>query len=50
AEFQDIAALEARYRRGGLDSRERADGERRFDRLSAQVYAERRDHNNRRRS
>lgn len=50
AEFQDIAALEARYRRGGLDSRERADLERRFDRLSAQVYAERRDHNNRRRS
>lgn len=50
AEFQDIAALEARYRRGGLDHRERAELERRFDRLSAQIYAERRDHNNRRRS
>ena len=50
AEFQDIAALEARYRRNGLDNRERADLDRRFDRLSAQVYAERRDHNNRRRS
>lgn len=50
AEFNDIAALEARYRRNGLDARERADLDRRFDRLSAQVYAERRDHNNRRRS
>lgn len=50
AEFNDIAALEARYRRNGLDNRERADLDRRFDRLSAQVYAERRDHNNRRRS
>jgi hypothetical protein len=50
AEFHDIAALEARYRRNGLDNRERADLDRRFDRLSAQVYAERRDYNNRRRS
>lgn len=50
AEFNQIAALEARYRRNGLDTRERADLERRFDRLSAQVYAERRDYNNRRRS
>lgn len=50
AEFQDIAQLEARYRRNGLDGRERADLDRRFDRLSQQVYAERRDWNDRRRS
>ncbi len=50
AEFRQIADLEARYRRNGLDMRERADLDRRFDRLSAQIYAERRDRNNRRRS
>jgi len=48
AEFREIANLEARYRRNGLDMRERADLDRRFDRLSAQVYADRHDRNRRR--
>jgi hypothetical protein len=49
AEFQEIANLEARYRRSnGLDRRERADLDRRFDRLSYMVQAERRDRDNRR--
>lgn len=48
AEFNEIAMLEARYRRNGLDSRERADLDRRFDRLSAQVYVDRNDRNGRR--
>jgi hypothetical protein len=49
AEFQEIANLEARYRRtGGLDRRERADLDRRFDRLSYAIQAERRDGDNRR--
>jgi len=47
AEFQDIARLEANYRRGGLDNRERADLDRRFDRLSYRIQAERNDRNNR---
>lgn len=37
AEFNGIARLEARYRRGGLSNWERADLDRRFDRLSAQI-------------
>ncbi len=49
AEFQEIAALESRYRRNGLNMQERADLDRRFDRLSAEVYAQRHDRNNRRR-
>jgi hypothetical protein len=49
AEFYDIAALEARYRRDGLNRQERADLDRRFGRLSAEVYAQRHDRNNRRR-
>lgn len=49
AEFQDIAALEARYRRQGLNYQERADLDRRFDRLAAEIYAQRRDYNDRRR-
>jgi hypothetical protein len=49
AEFQDIARLESRYRRNGLSYQERADLDRRFDRLSQQIYAERRDWNDRRR-
>lgn len=49
AEFQDIARLEARYRRNGLSYQERVDLDRRFDRLSQQIYAERRDWNDRRR-
>jgi hypothetical protein len=42
-EFQDIARLEARYRMNGLNGWERADLDRRFDRLSAQIRAERHD-------
>lgn len=48
AEFQQIASLEARYRRNGLDNRERIDLDRRFDRLSAMIQVERRDRDNRR--
>ena len=48
AEFNQIARLEARYRRGGLTQWERADLDRRFDRLSAQIRYERRDHDGRR--
>ncbi len=47
AEFQNIARIEANYRRGGLSNRERADLDRRFDRLSYQIQAERNDRNNR---
>lgn len=36
-EFRDIARLEARYRRGGLSLGERADLDRRFDRLSVRI-------------
>ncbi|HEY9216448.1 MAG TPA: hypothetical protein VIO94_00255 [Phenylobacterium sp.] len=43
AEFQDLARMEARYRRGGLNSVERADLDRRFDLLSAKIHDERRD-------
>jgi Ni/Co efflux regulator RcnB len=43
AEFRQIARLEANYRRNGLNSWERADLDRRFDRLSAQIRFERRD-------
>lgn len=49
AEFQQIAQLEARYRRNGLSYRERADLDRRFDNLSQRIYVERRDWNDRRR-
>ena len=48
AEFRQIARLEASYRRGGLTQWERADLDRRFDRLSAQIRYERRDRDNRR--
>lgn len=48
AEFQQIVALEGRYRRDGLSARERQDLERRFDRLSAQIYAARHDRDRRR--
>ncbi len=50
SEFADIARLEANYRRDGLSMRERTDLDRRFDRLSGQIQAERNDWNNRRRS
>lgn len=43
AEFRDIARLESRYRYDGLTRWERADLDRRFDRLEAQIRYERRD-------
>jgi opacity protein-like surface antigen len=48
AEFNQIARLEAQYRRGGLSYRERADLDRRFDRLSYRIEAELRDRDRRR--
>lgn len=49
AEFRNLNRLEARYRRsgGGLDWRERADLDRRFDRLSAQVRFQKHDYQRR---
>lgn len=43
AEFRDLERLEQRYRRDGLSSAERADLDRRFDRLSESIRDERRD-------
>ena len=43
ASFNDIARLESRYRRGGLSQWERADLDRRFDALAAQIRWDRRD-------
>lgn len=43
AEFRDIARIEARYRVNGLSPRERADLDRRFDRLAAQIRIDRND-------
>ena len=43
AEFRDIARTEARYRSNGLSPRERADLDRRFDRLSNQIRLDRND-------
>lgn len=42
-EFRDLQRLETRYRVDGLSLRERADLDRRFDRLSAEIRAERHD-------
>jgi hypothetical protein len=42
-EFNQIAQLEHRYRMNGLSGWERADLDRRFDRLAAQIRWERRD-------
>ena len=42
-EFNSLLRLEANYRRGGLTAWERADLDRRFDRLSDQIRHERRD-------
>lgn len=47
AEFQQIARLEQDYRRNGLSQTERRDLDRRFDRLSYRIEAERRDRDNR---
>ncbi len=46
-EFRTIARIERRYRRGGLSLSERADLDRRFDRLAAHIRWERRDGDNR---
>ncbi len=43
AEFRDIARLERRYRANGLSNWERADLDRRFDRLAMAIRFERRD-------
>lgn len=43
-----LVRLERSYLRGGLSYRERAELDRRYDRLSVQVRAERRDHDDRR--
>jgi len=43
AEFRAIARLEANYRINGLSFRERAELDRRFDRLEARIRLERRD-------
>lgn len=43
SEFRDIARMEDRYRRNGLNNWERADLDRRFDRLAAQIRYERHD-------
>ena len=42
-EFNQIAQLESRYRSNGLSGWERADLDRRFDRLSARIQGERHD-------
>ena len=46
--FDSLLRLEARYRRGGLTAWERADLDRRFDRLSVEIRHERRDRDDRR--
>ncbi|HEY8003602.1 MAG TPA: hypothetical protein VIE16_05205 [Phenylobacterium sp.] len=46
-EFRQIARREARYRVDGLSRWERADLDRRFDRLSAQIHGERHDYQTR---
>ncbi|HEX2562078.1 hypothetical protein [Phenylobacterium sp.] len=49
-QFRELAQLERQYRRsgGGLSVREREELDRRFDRLSQHVYAQRHDHQERR--
>ncbi len=48
AELNALVRLEYSYQRGGLTRWERTDLDRRYDRLSIQVRAERRDRDNRR--
>lgn len=48
SEFNTLERLERQYRRGGLSAWERNDLDRRFDRLAAQIRAERHDRDNRR--
>ena len=47
-ELNALVRLERTYMRGGLALRERAELDRRYDRLAVQVRMERRDHDNRR--
>ena len=47
-ELNSLVRLERTYMRGGLSVRERAELDRRYDRLSVQVRMERRDRDNRR--
>ena len=47
-ELNSLVRLEYGYQRGGLSLRERQDLDRRYDNLSRQVRAERRDRDNRR--
>jgi hypothetical protein len=42
-QFRDLARLENRYRANGLSAGERADLNRRFDRLSQRIYVQKRD-------
>ncbi|MBU1383415.1 MAG: hypothetical protein KKG14_00445 [Alphaproteobacteria bacterium] len=48
-ELHSLVRLERNYLRGGLTRWERSDLDRRYDRLSVEVRAERRDRDNRRR-
>ena len=48
SELNALVRLERTYMQGGLSYRERAELDRRYDRLSMQVRAERRDNDNRR--
>jgi len=48
-EYREIVRLERQYRRDGLSAWERRDLDRRFDRLSNRIYAERHDRQDRRR-
>ena len=47
-ELNQLVRLEYSYQRGGLSARERAELDRRYDRLAVQVRAERRDRDDRR--
>ena len=46
AELNQLVRLEYSYQRGGFSARERAELDRRYDRLAMQVRAERRDNDN----
>ena len=46
-DLRETARLQARYSRGGLNGWERADLDRRFDRISAQIRYERHDRDDR---
>lgn len=48
SDFASLARLESNYRRGGLNVRERADLDRRFNALSARIKVQKHDRNHRR--